>query len=117
VKKTQKPPLPIWDGRVRTLIVDPDSEWPVILRFETFTTERRRAQGRDAATLTAAGMRRIRLGIVRKVINDIIGKESDAECARRLPTVNAALRQCGLPAYPNEKALAVAIGRIRRARF
>jgi hypothetical protein len=112
-KKPQKPPT--WDGRIRTLTVDPDGEWPIILRFETFTTDRRRAEGRRAATLNAAGIRRMRLAVVHKAIADILGKESDAECARRLGTVNAALRQCGLPAYPSEKALAVAIGRIRRS--
>ncbi len=88
-KKPQKPPT--WDGRIRTLTVDPDSEWPVILRFETFTTERRRAKGRRAATVKAAGKRGVRLAVVRKAVVDILGKESDAECARRLVTVNAAL--------------------------
>ena len=66
--------------------------------------------------LKAAGKRGVRLAVVRKAVVDILGKESDAECARRLGTVNAALQECGLRTYPNEKALAVAIGRIRRSR-
>jgi hypothetical protein len=74
-------------------------------------------EGLAAATTAVAGLRRERLKIVRHKVERDIGKLSDAKCARRwLRAVNAELHRRGFAIYPKEKALAKAIGRIRRQR-
>lgn len=66
------------------------------------------------ATASAAAIRDRQRQVVLSVIRDIIGSESNAKCARRIHTVNKALKESGLPQYANQRALAVAIGRLRR---
>jgi len=75
-----------------------------------------RDEGRASATATAALNQQRRLSIVRKVIGDIIDTETNAECSRRLKTVNVALEQNGLRPYPTMGALAKAVGRARKLR-
>jgi hypothetical protein len=75
-----------------------------------------RDEGIAQATATATMRRHRRLYVVSTVVKDILDTESNAECARRLKTVNAALKENDLSLYKTERALAKAVGRLRKLR-
>jgi hypothetical protein len=136
----QKPPLPIWDGRVRTLIVDPDGK--PVESVAVFSPAQRRREGMEEARFKKHVLGRKRLAVVYNVVKHIIGKEFDVECADRcFGTVNAKLKLTRrhiivdiirkepfrarrrdeadrvkkmLAPYPTKSALAKTIARIRK---
>jgi hypothetical protein len=79
------------------------------------TPEERSARGREEAVLDASWRAQVRLRVVRETIKDILEDRTDAECARRIGVVNAALVRRGLKPYLSRDALAKAVSRIRQS--
>jgi hypothetical protein len=73
------------------------------------------AESQASATAARALLNVQRRNVVLQVIKDIFPAASNAECSRRLRTVNAALKERHLPPFPSEKALREAIRRLRQS--